>query len=180
MDFPGAQITPLHISPFNMTAWGTNATTAALYPTNATWPSANYALFTPVTITAPYPVNRVFMMSGSGGTTSIHHDFGIYTPQGARIWSVGAGAQGGASTWQYTTPSPTFILDAGRYFFAYSCDSTTSSAIFGAAISVPAARLSGMQQMASAYPLPSSATFAALAQTPVVAFAGVTRTASGY
>src|SRR5438270_14079178 len=56
--------------------------------------TANYALFVPLWLPWPYPIKRVFVANGTGLRSLV--DIGIYTPGGARIFSLGGVAGAGA------------------------------------------------------------------------------------
>jgi hypothetical protein len=121
-----------------------------------TW-VANQAVYVPITIPFSYPVRRVFW--GNGSTASSNVDFGIYRPDGTKVYSTGSVAQSGASVPQYVTPTA-FSLPAGDYFFGLCCDGTTSR-LFGYAFTLNAQRLAGvMQQAVGAVTLPDPAVFA--------------------
>lgn len=145
-------------------------------PGTITW-VANYAVYMPFVIRDPYPVNRVFWVNGSTITTS-NADFGIYTPDGTRIYSTGSTALSGVSVPQFVSPGTPFILAPGRYYFAYVCDNTTSRSV-GWTPTVARQRTAGLLSQATALPLPATATFAAPSQA-VVPFIGVTRTTTGF
>lgn len=144
-----------------------------------TWTVANAANYSPVVIPWPYPVARVWWQLG----TSIagNSDFGIYTTGGAKIFSTGSTALSGSSqALQYVSVSTPFILSPGFYWFAYVHSATTASRVGGQSLTSTAnAQLLGLMGQTSALPLPASATFAT-AQNSVMAWCGITRTASGF
>lgn len=179
MDFPGNVVTPTHLHTWDLGAATTAARGAATTtPILIAWPSTNLAIYTPVVVRYPYPVNRVFWVNGTA--TSSNMDFGIYTPGGTRIYSTGSTAQSGASAAQYVTPSTKFVLSPGQYFFALSVSSTTANTLYGTTNPViDYMRMSGFVQQASAVPLPATATFAAVANS-AIPYCGVTRTTTGY
>lgn len=180
MDFPGSVVTPTHIHTFGIYSGMNDQVNAngdgAMV--NMNWPSANRALYYPISLRFPYLVNRVFWINGStaGGNT----DFGIYTHAGVRLYSTGSTAQSGTDVIQYVTPTSPFTLAPGRYLFAIAF-SATSSVTYGTTTAGNAVmmRLAGFLQQSSALPLPATATFAAVGSS-AIAFCGVTRTSTGY
>lgn len=174
-DFPSAQL-PLFVSTYSLySGLQTLARLVSMTAAAVTW-TANQAVYIPVSLPWPYPVARVFWANGSTVTTT-NCDFGIYSPFGTRIYSTGSTTQVGASTLQYVTPTTPFTLPAGRYFFAWVCDNTTSRA-FGILPNVNLAATAGLLTQATALPLPATATFARFSNIgPVIC--GITRTAVG-
>lgn len=149
---------------------------ASAAPASTLW-VANQAVYMPVSIPWQYPVARVFWVNGSAASSNA--DFGIYTPGGLKIYSTGSTAQSGASVPQYVTPGTPFLLDAGTYIFAWACNGTTNRA-FAWAPTAATGAASGCMTQASAFALPSTATFATYGSCPGVVLCGVTRTASGF
>lgn len=176
-DFNGL-VTPTHISTYGRYSLGPwlRMITNAASPAARTW-TANFAVYIPLSIPFPYMVSRVFWMNGS--TIGSNVDFGIYTLDGAKIYSQGSTAQAGTSVVQYASVSTPFILAPGQYYIAWSCDGTTNRA-FASATTVPLGRSMGLLQQASAFVLPATATFAAWDNTGFYPVAGITRTASGF
>lgn len=142
-----------------------------------TW-VANQAVYMPMSLPWPYPVRRVFWINGSTNTTT-NIDFGIYTPSGKLIYSTGSTAMGTVSVPQFVTPTTPFILPAGSYYFAWTCDNTASRAFGNVVTTAAIGAMSGLLSQASAFPLPASATFATYV-TPGIVVCGVTRTPSGF
>jgi hypothetical protein len=158
----------LAIQPFGLSA-----------PVSTSWPSANLALYMPFALPFPYPVRRLFAGNGSaaGGNISL----GIYSSDGQGIYVSGGVASSGNDQLQYVTPATEFILSPGRYFFGMSRDSnTTNRTASGGISSQHVAKIMGMLQQATAYPLPSAATFAVISGITAWPFVGITRTASGF
>jgi hypothetical protein len=181
MDFPKAGSLPLFIHPWTIYGPGGDIRlhASAGVPAAATW-TANLAVYIPIAIPWQYPVKRVFWMNGST-VTSAHCDFGIYTPSGNRIYSVGNTVQAGATAPQYFTPSPDFVLDPGNYFFAWVCDATTNHAFATLLATAGWAQGNGiLAQALGSATLPASATFADPGTTAGVPLCGITRTDSGF
>lgn len=179
-DFPQAQVLPQFVHPWTFYGPGPDLrlVAASANPVAFTW-TANTAVYIPMTLPWPYPVNRVFWVNGSN-VASANADFGIYTPNGNQIYHTGSTALSGASVPQFVTPSTPFILDAGNYYFAYACDGTTSKTLSVALATAQFGSMCGIFSQATAFPLPSSATFAALGATLGVPLCGITRTPSGF
>jgi hypothetical protein len=124
------------------------------------WPTANAALWIPVL------VRKAFLVEGfmwyNGATVSGNIDVGIYTGELAKITSLGSTAQSGTNAAQAPTVTPVW-LDPGVYNLAVAMDNGTGT-LRAAALSSNAGgaigRLAGMGSMASAFPLPSTLTYA--------------------
>jgi hypothetical protein len=122
--------------------------------------AANDAWYVPFRIHEPFTVRAAGWHNGS--TASGNVDIGIYSENGTRIWSSGSTAQSGTSVVQIVTPTA-FTLPPGRYFLAIAADGTTGT--FKVINQQERARLAGTRTQTSAFPLPSSATFAATSST---------------
>jgi len=143
-----------------------------------TW-TANLVSYTPVTLPFPYPVKRVWWINGST-ITSTNVDFGIYSWAGVLIYNTGSTAMVGASAMQYVTPGTEFVLDAGRYYFAWTCNNTTSRG-YAQAGSVNGSRVAGLlQETTAGFGLPATMTPVAFAQAWGPSACGVTRTTTGF
>lgn len=125
-------------------------------PGSAAWPAANDAIFVPFVIQYPVLIKRLFSLNG--GTASGNIDVGIYTQDGILIISAGSTAQSGTNTAQFFNVTD-FILTPGRYYFACAKDDTTGT-VFRANLSVIRNQCIGVAKMASAFPLPATATLA--------------------
>ena len=145
------------------------------------WPAANRAFFIPFRLDRPVTVTVFGVYNGiTVGNGSV--DVGIYSDDGpststARlIISSRAVATSGASAIQ-TLDIPDTPLGAGRFYIAIVM-SSASDTVFRVGLNNTHARAVGVCQMASAYPLPLSATLAAAASTflPMVGFATAPRT----
>lgn len=181
-DFPRQPPTPLFInswSYFSAVFEYVGSAGTPTYAASITWPSANMAVYIPFWLPWPYTVRRVFWMNGSSVTT-VNVDFGIYNADGTLIYSTGSTARSGASALQYVAPTA-FVLSPGSYYFGYSCSSTTTNR--GGSGALPALSghfaMAGIQQEASALPLPATMTPATVAN-PVLPLCGITQTASGF
>jgi hypothetical protein len=132
------------------TMWTTAGTSA--------WPSANLAVFAPVVVRRRVVVSAMAWWNGSGVSGNL--DAGIYDRNRALLGHTGSTAQAGASALQSAAISGGPItLNPGLYYLALACDNITSP-LPRASLSIPLLQACGYQQMASAFPLPSTATFA--------------------
>lgn len=179
---PQAPVLPLFISPYtqygNALDHGNVSTTS---PTLAavTW-VANLISYAPITLPFPYPVKRAFWINGST-ITSTNVDFGVYSWEGTLIYNTGSTAMSGASSVQYVTPGTDFILDAGRYYLAWSCNNTTSRGMAGGTAAAQFGRLSGMlEETPGGFGLPASMTAVAWARAWGPSMCGFTRTTTGF
>lgn len=130
----------------------------------AAWPSANLAIFVPVRIGYPFTAVKMFWLNGATvGTNSV--DVGIYDSQGNQLVHSGSTATSGATGIQTVSITST-TLEMGLYYMAMAVNGTTDTSLRGGTggIATPWA-LMGAYQMATAFALPSTATFAQMAQT---------------
>lgn len=139
-----------------------NTLTGGLTPSSAAYGVANEAVFTPLVLPWPVRVKRLFTINGATANGSL--DVGIYSAGGARIISSGSAAQSGTNAPQFFDVTD-FVLGPGSYYFAVVFNSTTATLFRGSAV-VARVRQMGLAKMASAFPLPATATFA----VPTVAF----------
>ena len=128
------------------------------------WPAANQAIFVPLAVPAWQKCVTGWWVNGSTITGS-NVDVGIYSIEGVRLASTGSVAMAGASSYQSASFASIVELPPGPYYLAMACDGTTAR---GWGVSTPATnegRIAGLLQMASAFPLPATATFAQWAST---------------
>lgn len=137
------------------------ANTGLTGTTSSAWPSSNLAIFEPFAVTMPTIFSKLFLMNGA--TISGNVDLGVYSMDGTRIVSAGSTAQSGAGTLQVLTVSTTTI-GPGTYYMAMAADNGTASYFKGAVGQVLRTRVTGCAQMATAFPLPATATFAIVGQ----------------
>jgi hypothetical protein len=126
---------------------------------SAAWPSANLAFYWPFVLSSGVTVYQLAWMVG--GTQNGNIDIGIYTKEGARILSIGSTAMGAINVLQVIDIADT-PLGPGEYHLAGACDSATGT-VQRVAPGFATARMTGILQQASAFPLPATATFAAAA-----------------
>jgi hypothetical protein len=136
---------------------------------SSAWPTANLAIFTPVTIPTQVTAFQIAWYNGTVASGNV--DVGVYDAELKLLGNAGSTAQVGTSTIQVVNITD-LSLPAGNYYLAMAMDNVTGT-IQGGGIGAPLGRASGMAQMATAFPLPSTATFAAYNTTrqPFVALA---------
>jgi hypothetical protein len=127
--------------------------------TGTAWPSANLAIFVPVVVGTPFTVMRFGV---ENGTVSGNLDAGIYTSEGKLIISTGSTAQSGVSQWQSIDVTDT-LIPPGLYYLALALNNGTGQ-VARCGFTALNLRQSGVMQMASAFALPATATFATMAQ----------------
>lgn len=177
-DWPdGTLATPTHVHTMcRFTAGGLGrALVAMAAPAVGTW-VANLAVYVPMHLPFPYLVQRVFWINGSVITTT-NVDCGVYSSSGTLLLSCGSTAMVGASAVQYAPVTAT-LLSPGAYYLAWTCNNTTNRT-FGAVLAAQEGETLGLQQQATALPLPAAMTEAAYAGQGLP-FCGITRTASGF
>ncbi len=129
--------------------------------TSNTFPTANLAILIPFQLPESTQVAQLFWHNGAAVSGNV--DMGIYTADGRRLVSTGSTAQAGTSTHQAVDITDT-ILGPGLFYMAIALDNTTGTLFSGALGSAVGAKVLGMAQMASAFPLPTSVTFASIGQ----------------
>ena len=137
-------------------------------PGGAAWPAADSAVFVPFSLERPWTFRRT--LHYNSGAASGNQDLGIYTRGGHRIVSTGSFAASGANAAQIGTIAET-TLPPGAYYMAMACSNTSSKGAV-AGMSIAEARMLGVMEMASAMPLPATATLTAAtnAVIPMICF----------
>jgi hypothetical protein len=127
------------------------------------WPVANKAIFVPFELYETATFVKIGWVNG--GAVSGHVDAGIYSLAGARLVSTGSTLQAGTKSLQTVTISVT--LGPGNYYMALAMDGTTGTNFrWGNSLAIYN-QMAGIQEMATAFVLPSTATFA----NPAAAYA---------
>ncbi len=129
--------------------------------------ASNTALFIPFVLTKQITV--VILFSVNGAAVSGNIDMGIYDAIGTRIVSKGSTAQSGTNTLQTFDITDTTI-GPGKFYLAVAIDNTTATLFANAAANISSAASTGMCEMANAFALPATATFATVTTTylPVI------------
>lgn len=144
-------------------------------PSNSSWSAANRAIYVPVRV--PFRVTIAQIIIGAGATASGNFDVGIYTRDGSRLVSSGSTAKG-SLTEQVIDITDTDI-GPGLYYLAMAADGTgvySQYSFLGASpLPLQKARMVGALMEESAFPLPATATFAALTSSTLPSILAVQR-----
>lgn len=119
------------------------------------WPAANRAIHVPIYIPSDCVLQQMFWENGA--TVSGNVDVGIFNKYGDRLSSAGSTVMAGASTIQ-TVDITNVELWTGTYYISMAVDNTTAT-FQRAAVAANQLRVCGVQEMASAFPLPNPITF---------------------
>jgi hypothetical protein len=130
---------------------------------SAAWPSANLAIYVPVRVYRTCTVYK--MATGCGATAGGNFDLGIFTWSGVKLVSTGSTARSASS--EVIVDVTDTQLHPGRYWLGMSANGTDNYMTTGAALNAGFAKQAGMRQQATAFALPSTATFATVAQSLV-------------
>ena len=176
MDWPQAAPAPRYIPSFSrFTCAAELQMQQAANPASFVYPTANKAFYIPLRLPFRFCVRRVFVANGA--TASGNFDVGLYSPGGARIFSIGSTAQSGTNVLQYVTLASEKLLVPGSYYLAIAHSNTTGTYLrVNYAAASNRGRICGMLEQTSALPLPSPATFAQLTAMYLPLF-GLTSTA---
>lgn len=122
------------------------------------WGTANLAVFIPMVVGARTTIYQLAWINGA--TVAGNIDVGIHDRNANRIVSAGSTAQAGVSVAQVADITDT-VLEPGLYYLAMAADDATATVCRPSAASqFPLHRASGCGHMASAFPLPATATIA--------------------
>lgn len=135
-------------------------------PSTGPFPAANLALYVPFALSAPYLLTKMWWINGTTAAGNV--DAGVFSLGGTKLWSTGTQAQSGASAIQSFANTDIF-LPPDLYYMAIATDSATST-FFRIAPAAALAQLCGVLEQASAFTLPTTATFAQTTRTYVPTF----------
>jgi hypothetical protein len=121
------------------------------------WPAANRALYVPFVLDVPALISK--MGWENGATVNGNVDVGVLDAAGRKVASSGSVAQAGASVYQAVSLLAAVWLDPGQYWLAMASSSATGT-FRNMPLTAAYAQACGVQQQATALPLPSVATFA--------------------
>ena len=121
------------------------------------WPTANLAFYVNFVLEVPVTVYQISWENGA--TISGNLDVGIYDDAGTKLVAKGSTAHSGASVRQVADITDTALVP-GYYHMAMAFDNNTAT-VRCSTLSLRCTRVSGVQQQASAFALPATATFAA-------------------
>lgn len=141
---------------------------------SAAWGLANRAIFVPLHLSGPYTIRRMFFGVGTTGGTN-NADIGLYDLAGNKLVSSGSTLVGTASTIQYLDVTDTTV-GPGSYYLALVMNGTTAT-FQRQGYTNEMGKYTGALVMTSAFALPATATYAALAgvNVPII---GITNRAS--
>lgn len=149
--------------------------TGGLGPASGAWESSNLAKWVPILVQKPLVIYGFVWLNGT--TASGNLDVGVYDNNLKRLASLGSTAQSGTSVMQSASLGSALSLDPGTYNLAMAMDNATgtlSQQALNVSANVACGRVSAVGQMASAFPLPSTLTYAnptTIARIPVLAAA---------
>lgn len=143
-------------------------TRSSPFTTATAWTTANDAIYIPFLVQAPCTAYQ--MAIENGATVAGNVDLGIYDVNQVRLVSIGSTAMAGVSTIQTFNITDT-VLGPGVYFMAFASDSTTATFVGMPAGTAQWLRSYGVQQQATAFALPATATMATPTRTVVPSLA---------
>lgn len=178
MDFPSPKSLPPILNSWSECSLGWEGMQFGLgAPASAVYPTANKAFYIPFRLLSPYNVRRLFVANGTAVSGNI--DLGIYSLDGARIFSTGSTAQAGTSALQYIALGTDILLSPGTYYWGISVSNVVATVFRSTAMAAYLFRQSGILEQLTAFPLPNPATFAApsLSYLPLI---GMSSLSSGF
>lgn len=163
------------ISATHRYAWGIDIAAYGSLGTSTTaaWPTANLALFIPLTLPSTFTVKQMFYTRGATGGGNI--DIGIYSETGTRLVSTGSTATAGVAGITTIDVTDT-TLARGRYYLAFAHDGTTATFRRYTTTAATWLAVAGGAQMAAAFPLPTTVTLALQTTNYIPEFGFTTRT----
>lgn len=129
---------------------------------NATWPTANLAIYIPFWLPEAITVRKLGWINGA--TQGSTNDIGVFNAAGKKLVSGGGTAGSGANVPQTIDVTDTYV-PGGRIWVGMSCSNNTAT-FYRASEATPSGlyRTLGLLQEASAEPLPANMTGVVLAQ----------------
>lgn len=124
--------------------------------TGTAYPLANLGLFVPFSVPLRTLVREGYV---SIGATSGNFDIGVYNEGGTRLTSAGATASGSTSPTNTTTMTDLLLDPETTYYMAFSASSNTITPVAGTNVA-GLYEAQGVLEATSAYPLPSTVTYA--------------------
>lgn len=154
-DFPDYYEEKIIITPLSVIASLHEAAAGVFGLSVAAWPVANRAFFVPFTLAEALTFKRMFILSD---TVAANFDVGIYDADGKRLVSTGSLVKGITAQCVVANIADT-LLAAGRYYLALALDNNTGTVGCWAPLG-GWNTMCGVREMAAAFPLPATATFA--------------------
>lgn len=141
---------------------------AGTFGTGTGWPVANKALFFPIDILEPFLIAKAFTVFGA--TPTGNFDWGWYDAAGNRLASTGSIAVTATTDLQAAALAYNVLPSQDAAYLAAACDSASTLLYRTNSFSAIEMAAVGVREMASAFPLPSTATFADMthAYLPVI------------
>lgn len=171
---PAAPVVPVPdlLTPASVQAVGVqlSANSSSVNSTTA-WGSANRSMIVPFQLTDVFVCTTAFVLNG--GTLNGNWDVGVYSDAMTLLGHTGSQSQAGASTFQ--TAALSLTLAPGRYWMAFSASSAT--AVYQAWLtgSASRARVMGIRQADSNFPLASSPTLVGTPTHSTLAMFGISQ-----
>ena len=135
---------------------------------NATaWPSANLAIYVPLRIPMRVIVVKLWCVTGADSTGNV--DMALYDATGVAVASATAAAKVNSNEQVFDVTDT--AVGPGLYYVGLAHDSTGAFVAWTPAAPVPLAQ--GVLSEAAAYPLPTTATWAADQSLAMIPFVGV-------
>lgn len=140
---------------------------ASQLPASATWIAANRAIFIPFYLSEAKTIDKIHVPNGSAVSGNL--DAGIYDSAGNKVVAKGSTAQAGTNTGQVVDLSNTALSAKTLYYAGLVLDNATGT-VFRISAAPSVLGVIGVKQVASAFALPASVTYAAPASAfvPVV------------
>ncbi len=126
-------------------------------PGSAIWPVANRAYFFVFEVSSPIIVTQAWTYNGTVVSGNI--DMGVYSLTGTLLVSSGTTVHAGLSVLQSVGLTDT-ALPPGLYWMALAVNNITATFFRWSTAAIQWQIPVGVQQMATAFPLPATATFA--------------------
>jgi hypothetical protein len=128
-------------------------------PASTAWPAVNLAMFIPFRVSQSVTVTQIAL--GGGTTASGNFDGGVYDEYGNRL--ISTGTQGKVASAEVIVDVSDTTFGPGLFYMGMAAD-TTTGLIIGQNVGGPRASLLGCREMASAFVLPATATYATCTQ----------------
>lgn len=161
----------VHISSVSLEGVGAalsaGANDAFFSPQSVAWFAANKALYVPIIVTRPILITNMWVCNGSSTVGNV--DIGLYTKDGTLIVASGATAQSGTLNAQTFNITDT-LIGTGDFYLGLSFSSASGTVAASPTVVALFLVMCGVQEQASAHPLPANATFAASTITYVPYF----------
>jgi len=125
-------------------------------PGSGAWPTANKAFYQPIYIPESCTMTH-FVYYGDGASGNVC--MALYNSAGVRLVTTGSVAHVGGTSAHVIAAN--YSLDTGAYFIGCAMDNAAGS-MFRYNASIQILRLAGCFQETSAFPLPTTATFAVM------------------